>query len=189
MGLKEFVASIEAEGARKLCAVWGEAEQEAARAYAEHAASLAEAERTHGMSAAASAGRQAGQMRSRILNEARRAGLEADFALSERMLHIATGSVAHGLRAGGYSLRELASELPAGCAWDVVRVHPDDAAEAAGLFSGSRIETDAGIAGGLIAKSLEMGLVVDNTLETRIRRAWPGIAGALIRRAASMAGD
>lgn len=187
VGLREFIASLEAEGNARLCAVWSEAEEDAARAFAEYSRAIDEAERTQGMSASASSSRQAGRTRSRILNDARRVALEADAALSARMLDIAIKRMAPALRSDGYSLSALAGELPDGCSWDVVRVHPDDAAEASALFADARIVPDAEVVGGFITECAGSGLTVDNTLATRIRRAWPEVAGALIARVHEMA--
>lgn len=200
MGIKEFIASIEAEGTARLCAIWSQAETEAASAFAEYARAMAEADRTMGASASVGAsapvgtsapigvGRKAGTMRARIGLEARRIALEAEAALSGRMLDLATSRVASRLRCDGYALAPYAAELPHGVRWNLVRVHPDDAAAASSLFDGARIEPDDGISGGLVAECAEIGLVVDNTIAARLRRAWPQMAGGLILRAREMAG-
>jgi vacuolar-type H+-ATPase subunit E/Vma4 len=70
--------------------------------------------------------------------------------------------------------RSLADELPVE-SWHTVRTSPVDAALASNLFSGATIIPDDSLSGGLKAATADNGLTIDNSLETRLERAWPDL--------------
>lgn len=73
-------------------------------------------------------------------------------------------------------LEKLAAELPTN-GWQQVTVHSDDAPAAKKLFPGVAIETDAAIGGGLMVRTENGDIRIDNSLLRRLEKLWPELSG------------
>jgi vacuolar-type H+-ATPase subunit E/Vma4 len=79
-------------------------------------------------------------------------------------------------------LARLAGELPPGD-WGRIRVNPADHEAARNLFPKAEIVGDPEIPGGLEAAEPDGSVSIDNTLTTRLLRAWPRLVPELLREA------
>ena len=97
-------------------------------------------------------------------------------------LHVLARAMLSDMRNNDYGqvFHLLAAELP-NHSWQQIRVHPDDVAIAAQLFPNSKIITDQSISGGFVASGDGGGLVIINTLEKRLERAWPFILPKILK--------
>jgi vacuolar-type H+-ATPase subunit E/Vma4 len=75
----------------------------------------------------------------------------------------------------------LVAELP-DASWETVRVNPGDRALVEATFPGIKVVVDPAVSGGLETADAEGRIVVDNTLETRLKRAWEDLLPALMLR-------
>lgn len=107
-------------------------------------------------------------------------------------LHTLAFSSLQDLRAANYAgvFRALAAEIPAH-AWKVVRVNPADEGLASGVFTGTVVEGDDRISGGMEVVTEDGRMNIINTFEKRLERAWEEILPPLIKEAydACDAGD
>ncbi|HEY7746913.1 MAG TPA: hypothetical protein VIA07_11295 [Desulfuromonadales bacterium] len=181
MGTGELLAALRREGERKAAAIRQAAEAEASRLREESAAGLAmlQAECRQQQEKATAA--ETGAILAEAERAARRVRLAAAENLTERLLALAR-RLLPGLRTRDYPaiFARLAGELPP-AGWETVRVNPADADLAGALFPGARIETDAGICGGLEALTSGGRVQVVNTLEKRLERRWPELLPVLLR--------
>ena len=122
------------------------------------------------------------------LEEGRRAILEAETDLAERMLGVARTLLPQMIAAKRSTwLKCLAEELP-DHPWEEVRVSPADLDQAVELFPGAQVIPEEALAGGVIVTAGGGRLRVDNSLEKRLERRWPEILPMLfaeIRRKAA----
>ncbi len=142
------------------------AEEDAAEAKALSAAAVAEAE-----------------------DEASRIVLTARATLGERAYGIARAALPR-FRDGRYRalLEALAQEIP-GRAWPRVRVNSADLDLARRLFPNAEILADDDIVAGLVVEDDDGRIRIDNTLETRLARAWPEILPGVVGDAMKETGD
>jgi vacuolar-type H+-ATPase subunit E/Vma4 len=81
----------------------------------------------------------------------------------------------------------LADEIP-GRAWPRVRVNPADSDLARHRFPDAEILADDDIVAGLVVEDDDGRIRIDNTLETRLARAWPQILPGIVGEAMKEAG-
>jgi len=176
MGYHELVDSLRREGEEKAATIRRTAVAEAGRIRGEAAAELQALRDSYARRRQEAVAAEEARLSSDSRRQAEGIRLHAESALVERLYGLAKGSLA-GLRDEGYAGRfaRLAGELFP-CAWEVVRVNPDDAALARSLFPDARIEADSAISGGLWASGEGGRLTIDNTLEKRLERCWPELA-------------
>ncbi len=111
---------------------------------------------------------------------ARRIRLTASTALAGRLLSLALTSLPK-FRDEQYEQRfaALAGELPPR-AWQRVRVNPADQRLAETHFPQAQVACDEAIVGGAEVETEDGRIRISNTLETRLRTAWPDILPGLI---------
>lgn len=180
MSRDELLDDLRRQGDDKAKAVWAEVEESAQKLrdeleqkYLEEKSRVSREQE-----------RKVSRMRKKILNQgrhkARKLRLESTQALAERLLRVARRSLSPLRRQEGDGLfAALATELP-DLPWDEVRVHPEDEKRARDHFPRARITTDPEISGGMVALSEELQLVVDNSLDRRLERAWPTLLPRLL---------
>ena len=192
MGYRELMEALSLAGEERIEALRREARMEEERLREEAAERL----RRLGEEYAGSTRRACAEASREILAAAEREGallrLATGEVLAGRLLAVARNSLPL-LREGdpGELLACLARELPP-VPWERVRVNPADEEAARRLFPGVGIEVDASLAGGLEAVGKGGGLRVDNTLEKRLERGWPGLLPRLaadVRREVGDDGD
>jgi vacuolar-type H+-ATPase subunit E/Vma4 len=111
---------------------------------------------------------------------ARRIRLTASTALAGRLLGLALTSLPK-FRDEQYEQRfaALAGELPSR-PWQWVRVNPADQRLAETHFPPAQVACDEAIVGGAEVEAEDGRIRISNTLETRLRTAWPDILPGLI---------
>lgn len=126
----------------------------------------------------------AGQARARLLRAEEQARLlwaDARLALAERLRHLACSLLPRAREEDHAALLAvLAAEAPPG-PWDRARVHPDDVEAATPLFPGCAVIADPTVADGFILEWDGGRVRLDNTLGTRLDRAWDTLAPELLR--------
>lgn len=183
MSREVLIKDLQAKGEEKIATVWREARAEAERFRAEQQQRLAgEHDRCY---LAEREVRQSVQRRRTMA--ARRQGealvTKAEQELQDRLFKLALDLLDGGWPGGRQQLlTRLAGELPP-FDWGRIRVNPADRDITANLFPGAEIVTDPEISGGLEATSRDGGITVDNTLSTRLLRAWPRLVPELLREA------
>jgi V/A-type H+-transporting ATPase subunit E len=113
-------------------------------------------------------------------SEARRIMLAARAALGERAYRIARELLPR-FRGANYAsvFGALVDELPART-WARVRVGPADRELARSRFLDAEVVPDEGVVAGLVVESDDGRIRIDNTLETRLARAWPEIVPGIV---------
>lgn len=181
MSREVLINDLRAKGAQQIDAFWREARAEAERYRAESQARV-----TVERNSCDVTGREARQslQRRRAMTARRRAGemtTRAEQELGER-LH----GLARELLGGAWSgdratlLAGLAAELPPG-SWGKVRVHPADVGVAGRLFPSAEVVADPEVRGGLEVTSPDGAVTIDNTLNSRLERAWSRLVPGLLR--------
>lgn len=142
---------------------------------AEQATLRAEAERQH---AAAAAVTRRNLLAGAEL-KAQQHCLETEEWLQQRLYALATNLLAELGRSERQQLwPALVEELPA-AEWQRIRVHPDDLPAARERFPTVEVVADPALAGGLVAETGDGRIVVDNSLNGRLTRAWPELLAPL----------
>jgi V/A-type H+-transporting ATPase subunit E len=104
----------------------------------------------------------------------------ATIALADRLYRLALEELARLQDRGSReSFDALAAELPP-LEWQDVRVNPIDFENARVRFPCAQVASDESIAGGLEVAAEGGRIRVDNTLATRLARAWPDVLPGLI---------
>mgnify|MGYP001051195309 CR=1 FL=1 len=157
-GCAEEEEKLRAAAAERLLLLKGEADERRTAACAEHRRKIL-----------AEAGHEASLVRQRA---------EHDLAL--RLERLARECLPR-LRDARYPalLARMANELPPG-EWGEVRVNPMDRELATPLFQGARITPAPEICGGLEAISMDGGLTVMSTLESRLEKGWDDLLPLLM---------
>lgn len=184
MGRELLISDLRAKGEEQVATLWRQAREEAERFRLESERDLA-AQLGRRESAELEAV-QAVHRRRAMAAHRRSAAIttRAEQALSDRLYALARtqlGQAGVGERAAW--LAGLAAELPA-AAWARVRVNPADAAAARALFPQAEIVADPAIPGGLEVSTADESVCIDNTLNTRLARAWSLLVPELLREAA-----
>jgi len=181
MSREVLINDLRAKGEEQIATVWREAREEAEKFRIEAARRLAgEHDRCD------LAGREAERAVQRRRTMVARRQAEALVTRAEQELSERLYSLARDLLSREWSgdrvdfLARLAAELPPGD-WVRIRVSPVDTEAASKLFPQAEIVAEAGIAGGLIATSRDGRVTIDNTLSTRLDRAWSRLAPELLR--------
>lgn len=180
MGHEELLADIQKKGDEQVRGIWQKAEHEvyelrtqAAQKIDEEKSSLRQKETSacdeERLSVLISADKNANQ----LLINAEQQLAEKLYALAQTSLQILRD------RDNETVFTALADELP-DCAWDEVVVHPDDRKQAETMFTKTKITTDVSISGGLQAIGNHGTILINNTLEKRLERAWPVLLPHLI---------
>lgn len=181
MSREVLINDLRAKGARQIESLWREAREELERYRAESAARV-----TVERSSCDLTGRETSQalQRRRAMAARRRAGeivTRAEQELGERLYELA-----RNLLGGDWSgdrsalLAELAAELPSG-SWERVRLNPADLAAAGQLFPTAAMVPDPEVLGGVEVTSPDGTVTIDNTLNTRLERAWSRLLPELLR--------
>ena len=180
MGQEELKKALVGEAEERVRSLWSEAEAEIAELRDE----LAERDHLADIEAARKRQTALGALRTesqqRITEFRRRACLEAESRLLERLQELAKlqlPSFVAQQREKWFAA--LVEELPEH-AWQQVCVHPDDILQAEKLFVKAEVKADDGIIGGLIVKGEGGRLQVDNSLSKRLERLWPELISLLI---------
>lgn len=115
--------------------------------------------------------------------------LAARSALADRLYGLARESLPrHRDERYAALFDALVNEMPR-CAWSRVRVNPADRALAGNDFPDAEIVPDESIVAGLIVEDGDGRVRVDNTLEKRLERAWPGILPGIVNELLEGSGD
>jgi len=181
MGSRELIESLRAASKAKIRLIQQEAEQEAKALLTakeekleglrkRYADKLASAEGEESLLAVADAG-----------NRARALRLDAEKALSDRLVSIARSSLPL-LRDSNYPavFEKLAMELPS-FAWKLVRVNPADVSMARKYFPDAEIVPVETISGGVDATLADGTIRIINTFEKRLERAWGEMLPLLVK--------
>lgn len=180
MGHEQLKAALIRDGAARARALWEAAEQEVADRRRELASAHAHAREDQQQEIEAAIARRRIELLARAGQQCRQTLNAAEQQLLLRLFETASDLLPE-LRERDRikTWQRLASELPQQ-GWDAIRVHPQDQVLAAECYPDLRIEADPAISGGLDVE-LEAGRIhLDNTLEVRLRRAWPDLSRALI---------
>jgi len=179
MGRDELIASLYRDGEEKARELWAQAEAEAQKTRAEAKNTL---DRKRAEDEA---------LRSRLLAEeerpllreaerqARAIRAQAKAELADKLYRLARESLDRPRQEEDALFATLAAELPP-LAWQRISVHPSDRTAAEGAFPGAEIVGNAEICGGLRAVDKSGRIQVDNSLPTRLDRAWPEILPELL---------
>ncbi len=185
MSREVLIKDLRAKGEEQIATLWREAREEAEKFRAEAERRLAgEHDRCD------LAGREAERAVQRRRTMAARRRAEAIISRAEQELNGRLFDLARELLKGEWSgdrarlLARLASELPP-VEWRRVRVNPVDAGTASELFPQAEIVPDPRIPGGLAAISRDGRMTVDNTMPTRLERAWSRLVPEIMREVAS----
>ncbi len=160
--------------------IWQEVEQQASRYRQEAEERCNDRRRDAEVRHAARLAQQQDRLDNRVGKHLRRVRLQAEEVFSELLKQQALEQLSR-LSSGdrGDCLQRLATELPEQI-WQQVTVCPGDEPQAAKLFPGCHIATDAELLGGLVASTADDAVCVDNSLITRLEQIWPQLCGALL---------
>lgn len=185
MGAEELLAALRHEGEKKASAIREEAEAEAARLKAEAAGRLEELRKRHAQEQAAAGEAEACAILAEAERSVRRIRLSATERLAQRLGKLALALLPTLRGAKGVELlNRLAAELPPR-EWEKLKVNPADLEQAKALFPSAFIEGDPEVCGGLVAWAKGGELLVVNTLEKRLERAWPELLPLLLKEVES----
>ena len=180
MGQEELKRALVREAEERVRSLWSEAEAEIAElrdelAERNYRADTEAARKRQSDSAALQA-----ESQQRITGFRRRACLEAESRLLERLQELARELLPSFVAQHREKwFAALVEELPEH-AWQQVSVHPDDIPQAEKLFVDAELKADDGIVGGLIVKGAGGRVQVDNSLAKRLERLWPELISLLI---------
>lgn len=180
MAESELIKALRQRGEERIKNLWEEAQNEAGRLRDEMNGRLNKVRsdiHRH-------LGRQSEQRKDIALldarTEAQRLQLENERQLVERCLRLAKEELsALAERERRALLRKLAEETP-NADWRSVRVSPEDTDVAKECFTNVEIVPDSTIGAGFVVANEDERIVVDNTLETRLYRAWPQLLPELL---------
>lgn len=180
MAESELIKALRQRGEERIKNLWEEAQNEAGRLSDEMNGRLNKVRsdiHRH-------LGRQSEQRKDIALldarTEAQRLQLENERQLVERCLRLAKEELsALAERERRALLRKLAEETP-NADWRSVRVSPEDTDVAKECFTNVEIVPDSTIGAGFVVANEDERIVVDNTLETRLYRAWPQLLPELL---------
>jgi V/A-type H+-transporting ATPase subunit E len=180
--MQTLVEHLRVMGEEKVKAFWQEAEAEVQRYTVAEETALAEEKRRCRMQRE-QALLELGRSLMREVEEKvwqRQSLVEA--RLAGRLHELATKELSW-LReqCGSRLLTTLAGELPAAVVWEQVRVSEREVELARQLFPGAQVQGDRSIAAGLVAQSAHGKIMVVNTLEKRLERAWPQLLPEMLR--------
>ena len=189
MGRQALIEDLRRKAAADAEAVWRSARAEAEQ-WRLDAAREIEARRVEKTREAAEAARRQEEA---ALADAERRSREVrattTAALAER-LHGIARDVLRGLgqEGGRHLFQSLADELPPR-EWQSVHVGPQDLVFARERFPRAQIVCDDSISGGLAVAAEEGRILVRNTLEARLRAAWPDLLPGLVAEVLRESGD
>lgn len=175
MGELELKAALQHEGEVQAAELWRQAESTVAarreQVEAERRQLRAESERQLQVEVAA--------LRNNLLLEARtramKQRLHEEAALEKRLLLVACqllAELADNDRSGLW--KAICAELPA-TDWTTLKVHPADFERARRDFPAAEIVRDETLGGGLVASNADSTICIDNSLNCRLKRAWPDL--------------
>jgi vacuolar-type H+-ATPase subunit E/Vma4 len=180
MGHKELIESLQQEGEDKIRQLWKDAETEAADMRAATSNKIESISKEYRNNALREEQNQAQDLFSEAAKSAGKIMLQAEQELSDRLFPLAL-SCLHTLKNERYPavFDLLVKEIP-DAKWKEVRVHPDDVQIAGKYFSETDITPDNEISGGMEAVGAERNVVINNTFEKRLERAWDDLLPLLI---------
>ncbi len=183
MSCKELIDSLKQTAGERVRQLWSDAEAEAGKIRAETSKKLEllrqETARKKALAETDSVNRAMSEAKSR----ARVLRLSAEKEIAGRLFEAAKALLpALRGRSSGAVFTELAAELPPG-PWQTVRVHPADEAIAKKCFPGAEICGDTRISGGMEVAAHNNAIVIVNTFEKRLERAWGDMQPELIKDA------
>jgi vacuolar-type H+-ATPase subunit E/Vma4 len=183
MSCKELIESLKQAADERMLRIWDDAEAEAAKIRADSESRLELLRKETAAKQKASAADQVNRAVSDAKNRARVLRLSSEKNVSGR-LYKAARALLPVLRSRSSEalFQTLAKELPPG-PWQTVRVHPADAALAKKCFPGAEITADERISGGMEVSAKSGAIVVVNTFEKRLERAWGDMQPEMIKDA------
>lgn len=179
MSRAELLAALRRDGEEQLQRLRSEAEKRRA------ALAAATADRCRALRADAEtrweceARREQERCRRQGCGRARAILLQADATLATRLKEEARALLPELAESAPQLFCACAAELPS-LPWARVRVHPRDREQAAALFPAAEIESDAQLAGGVVALGDAGRIVVDNSLVKRLDRCWDDLLPLLL---------
>ncbi|WP_129128331.1 V-type ATP synthase subunit E [Geomonas oryzae] len=181
MGTEELLAALRLEGEREAREIRDRGEASAQRLREEAQERLALVRQAHRRELEAQVRSELQRCDAAARRAARLILLKGYDGLARRLWDISV-ELLPALRDEGYPelFKRLAAELPQR-EWRMVRVNPQDADLAAGLFPDADIVADREISGGLVAVSPGEELQVINTLEKRLERGWPELLPMILK--------
>jgi len=172
---------LRAIGEEKVRALREEAEAEVRRHAAEAEIILAAAENSCRLAVEAALDELGRELTREAEEKGRLWQARAEAELAARLYELAQGELPWLRSHGGENLLAgLAAELPRE-EWSLIRVNAEDTNTARALFPTARIEAGHDLTGGLIAVTGDNRITVDNSLETRLKRAWPRLLPELLQ--------
>ena len=181
MGREELLQNLRAKGEARSLEIWRQAEAEAARLQREGSLAIEQQREETSAGFERSVAEQTRPILLQAEREARSIRSAARRELAETLYHVACEEVGQ-LRGKMYPelFAALVAELPP-LAWRRVLVAPQDRDLARSHFPEAEVDTDRQLAGGLKAVDQSGRLLVDNSLEKRLERAWPKILPDLVK--------
>ena len=189
MGESALKNALQQEGQESIRALWREAE-EAVRTRREQ---IAEERAQQQKEADRTLQTEIATLHNTLLftakTRARACRLKTEAALENRLLSLADTLLADLGEGDRVALwKSLCAEIPEQ-PWAEVRIHPRDAGRARKTFPSAAQETDPALGGGLIVRSKDSRISVDNSLGCRLRRAWPDLLPKLIEELRALVDD
>lgn len=181
MGYQELITSLKKEADEKVRSIWREADAEIERLREEAARRVKGLRESYETIREDSTQEVQEKIISEAIYKAREIRLQAEHALSERLLSLASSST-EMLRDTDYGevFSMLVRELPESN-WKEIRVNPEDTDIARGHFPDAEIIPDETITGGFEATRMDSRMSVINTFKKRLEKAWDNILPLIIR--------
>jgi vacuolar-type H+-ATPase subunit E/Vma4 len=181
MSYRELIDSLRKEGEESVQRVWSEVEAEAENNRAEAARTRETMERHYREVKEKGVREQERELLSRSSENARKIILEAESTFSDRLFTTAR-ELLSTLRNERYEevFSSLVKELP-DTGWDEVRVHPRDLQRAKKYFPNANILPHDSIRGGIEVLKKGGKILVVNTFEKRLIRAWDELLPMILR--------
>ena len=180
MGESELKIALQREGEEQVRAFWQAAEEKVAKRRQE----LRDEQEQLRIEAERQLQSEVSRRRNRLLVKSRlqamASRLHAEALFDERLQGLASQLLTELTEKNREVLwQALCAELPSS-EWSKITVSQADKVLAARTFPAAEIELEETLAGGLIATSRDSGLKVDNSLDCRLRRAWPDLLPQLM---------
>ncbi len=183
MSCKELIESLKQAADERMHHIWGDAEAEAAKIRADTESRLELLRQETAAKQKTAFADHINRAVSDAKNRARALRLSSEKNVSGQLYEAAKALLpVLRTRSSEAVFQTLAKELPPG-PWQTVRVHPGDVALAKKCFPGAEVTADERISGGMEVSAKNGSIVVVNTFEKRLERAWGDMQPEMIKDA------
>ncbi len=180
MGQQELKEALQQEAEVRARQLWREAEDHVAKRREEIQAEVERLEQEAEQRLQAKIKTLRAELLQDALGQALTCRLRSEVRLAERLHRLAEACLAELTAKDRARLwPPLKAELPPG-EWGQVHAHPDDSEKAREEFPGADVVPDQAIAAGLRVVSEDQKVWVDNTLNSRLERAWTELLPAML---------